>query len=407
MHLNVKKAVSKLSKYFGPSTLVAAAFIGPGTITTCTLAGVHAGYDLLWAMVFSIFATLVLQEMAARLGWVTRQGLGEAINKRYNSGISRYLVFFIVLGAIVVGNAAYESGNLSGGILGLELLFGPLQYYPLVIGLMAFVLLFLGSYKFLETVLVSLVILMSLCFLITAILVKPNIVDIISGIIPNARNFDLMLILGLIGTTVVPYNLFLHASIVSKKWPADAMLSDIRMENRVSIILGGLISMLVIIVAAANRGQLSEVSSAGDLALQLKPLCGSMAPILMGIGLLAAGLSSALTAPLSAAWAAKGLFGWEDNEKGMRFRLVWMCILAIGIVVTLSGLKPIIIIKFAQVTNAVLLPFIAGYLLYLANQKEIMGRFINSMTKNIIGGSVILITLSLSLRSLGKIFNLF
>lgn len=399
--------MSKLSKYFGPSTLVAAAFIGPGTITTCTLAGVSTGYDLLWAMVFSISATLVLQEMAARLGWVTRQGLGEAINKRYKSGLSRYLVFFVVIGAIIIGNAAYESGNLSGGILGLELLFGPFQYFPLIIGLVAFFLLFLGSYKFLETVLVSLVILMSLCFLVTAILVKPDIIEILKGMLPNARNFDLMLILGLIGTTVVPYNLFLHASTVSKKWPADASLSDLRMENRVSIILGGLISMLVIVVAAANRGQLSEVTGAGDLAAQLEPFCGSMAPILMGIGLLAAGLSSALTAPLAAAWAAKGIFNWTEDEKGIRFRMVWMIILGIGIAVTLSGLKPIIIIKFAQVTNALLLPFIAGYLLYLANQKEIMGRFVNSMAKNIIGTSVILITLSLSIRSLGKLFNLF
>ena len=135
-----------LSKYFGPSTLVAAAFIGPGTVTTCTMAGVNSGYTLLWAMIFSIIATVVLQEMAARLGWITRQGLGEAIAKQFPSGVEKGLSIVLVLGAIVIGNAAYEAGNLSGGILGMELLIGEHQVWPIILGTIAFGLLFFGHY---------------------------------------------------------------------------------------------------------------------------------------------------------------------------------------------------------------------------------------------------------------------
>ena len=112
----------KLKKLFGPSTLVAAAFIGPGTVTTCTIAGVTSGYTMLWSMLFSITATIVLQEMSARLGWATGRGLGEAIRTQFDTGIGKYLSAFLVIAAILIGNAAYEAGNLSGGILGLQLI---------------------------------------------------------------------------------------------------------------------------------------------------------------------------------------------------------------------------------------------------------------------------------------------
>ena len=409
MHSNAKTTTDtvRLSKYFGPSTLVAAAFIGPGTVTTCTMAGVKSGYGLLWAMVFSIVATLILQEMSARLGWVTRKGLGEAINSTFTSGLSRIIVFFIIIGAILIGNAAYEAGNLSGGILGLELLFQPARYWPIVIGGLAFSLLLLGNYKFIEKVLVTLVITMSVCFLLTAVLVQPDLTAILKGFVPDFKDMDVLLILGLIGTTVVPYNLFLHASTVSKKWPAESDIADIRMENRVSIIMGGLISMLIIITAAATRGQADAVGNAADLAKQLEPLFGSAAPILMGIGLLAAGLSSGLTAPLAAAWAAKGLFGWKEDEKGIKFRAVWMTILVIGIIVTLTGANMILIIKFAQITNAILLPCIAGFLLYLVNQQKIMEVYSNGLLQNILAGIIILITIFLSLNSFNKLFGFF
>jgi len=393
-------------KYFGPSTLVTAAFIGPGTITTCTMAGVGAAYSLLWALLFSIVATIVLQEMAARLGYVTQEGLGEAINKQFPKGVNRFLVLFLVIGAIIIGNAAYEAGNISGGILGMDLLIGSTSLWPLVLGGIAFGLLFFGKYKLIEKFLIALVIIMSICFLITAILVKPDLVEIFKGFIPHSINGEeLMLVLGLIGTTVVPYNLFLHASTISKKWKSENALKEIRIENFTAIFLGGLISILIIITAAATQDQLTDINSAKDLALQLEPLFGNSAKILMGIGLLAAGLSSTLTAPIAAAYAAKGLFDWPNDENFKYFRLTWMLILGIGVFVAMTGLKPILIIKFAQITNAILLPFIAIYLIYISNSKKILGQYTNSLLSNIIGISVLVITFIISFKSINSIFG--
>ncbi len=397
-----------LKKYFGPSTLVAAAFIGPGTLTTCTMVGVQTSYSLLWAMLFAIIATIVLQEMAARLGFATQQGLGEAFNKQFKTGISRYLVFFLVIGAILIGNAAYEAGNISGGVLGLDLIAGEFKLWPVVIGIFCFLLMYFGQYKWIERILISLVIIMSLCFLITVIMVKPNLSDVLKGFIPTAASFDnFLLIMAVIGTTVVPYNLFLHASTISKKWSTKDSLRDLRIENIIAIVLGGIISMLIIITAASSSGAVEEVRSAKDLAIQLEPLFGQSAKWFMGIGLMAAGISSALTAPLAAAYAAKGLFSWSDDETNIKFRSVWMIILLIGVLVSITDVERVLIIKFAQITNALLLPFIAIYLLYISNVKKLMGQYTNGMVSNILGGIVVLVAIMLSLKSLNGIFGFF
>lgn len=116
--------IKKWFENIGPGTLVAAAFIGPGTVTICTIAGVNFGFNLLWTMLLSVIATIVLQEMAARLGVISQKGLSEVIREEIKIPAVKYVVMLLILGAIVVGNAAYEAGNISGGILGLETIFG-------------------------------------------------------------------------------------------------------------------------------------------------------------------------------------------------------------------------------------------------------------------------------------------
>lgn len=394
-----------MKKFFGPSTLVAAAFIGPGTLTTCTIVGVQSSYSLLWAMLFAIVTTILLQEMSARLGFITQSGLGEAFNAQFQKGFARVLVFFLVIGAILIGNAAYEAGNISGGILGLDLLLGEMKVWPLIIGGICFVLLFIGKYKWIESILIAMVLLMSLCFLITAILVKPDISEILAGFVPNnLGSTDFFLVAAVIGTTVVPYNLFLHASTISKKWKPGDSIKELRTENGVSVALGGLISILIIITAASSGDAVNTITGAKDLAIQLEPLFGESAKWFMGLGLMAAGISSALTAPLAAAYAAKGLFGWKD-EKQLPFRMIWMGILICGVLVAITDLPRVAVIQFAQITNALLLPFTAIYLLYTCNSKTLLGKYANGWKTNTLAIFVVLITLMLSLRSLNGIFG--
>lgn len=407
--------IKKWFQNIGPGTLVTAAFIGPGTVTLCTLAGVNFGMNLLWAMLLSIIATIVLQEMAARLGIVSQKGLSEVIREEIKQPFFRQFITVLILSAIVVGNASYEAGNISGGILGLETIFGEwsislgnfsLNIMSLVIGIIAFVLLYVGNYKFLEKALVTLVLLMSFSFLITAIVTKPNILEILKGMfVPKFPDKSLWTIIGLIGTTVVPYNLFLHASLVKEKWKTSRDLSAAKKDTVISIILGGLVSVAIIVSAAAIPTK--NINNAADLAQSLVPLYGEFAKYFLALGLFAAGITSAITAPLAAAYVAKGCLGWKDGLKSKRFRAVWIFILVIGVVFSSVGIKPIEIIKFAQVANGMLLPIIAGILLWIMNKKSLLGKFSNSKMQNFVGLIILAISIFLGLKSILKVFNVF
>jgi Mn2+/Fe2+ NRAMP family transporter len=406
--------MKKFFKNIGPGPLVAAAFIGPGTVTLCTLAGVNFGYTLLWAMVLSILATIVLQEMAARLGIVSQKGLSEVIRQEIKNPVLRGFAIVLILSAIVIGNAAYEAGNISGGALGMQTLFGnqtldlydlKLSITPMFIGLLAFILLYIGNYKVLEKVLVFLVILMSLAFFTTAIITKPNVLDIAKGmLIPKFPDKSILTIIGLIGTTVVPYNIFLHASLAKTKWKEKNDLHFARKDTIIAVILGGLVSMCIIISASSITGQ--EITNASDLAKGLEPLFGVNAKYFLSIGLFAAGITSAITAPLAAAFVASGCLGWSTNLKSAKFRAVWMFILGLGVVFSSIGFKSIEIIKFAQVANGLLLPIIAGFLLWVMNKSIVLGAYKNSKLQNVFGIIILIITIFLGVKGILSVFKL-
>jgi len=401
-------------KNIGPGTLVAAAFIGPGTVTLCTLAGVNFGLNLLWAMLLSILATIVLQEMAARLGIVSQKGLSEVIRNEIKTPFLRHFITILILSAIVIGNASYEAGNISGGILGLETVFGDavftigslsLNGMSLIIGVIAFTLLYIGNYKFLERALIALVLVMSLSFIITAIITKPNLLNVLKGLfIPKFPKQSLLTIIGLIGTTVVPYNLFLHAALVKERWKSTKDLKHATKDTIISIILGGLVSMAIIISAASLQN--TTITNGADLAKSLAPLYGNFSKYFIAIGLFAAGITSAITAPLAAAYVAKGCLGWNGGLKSKKFRAVWLFILLLGVLFSLIGIKPIEIIKFAQVANGMLLPIIAGILLWIMNKASVLGKFKNTVLQNIFGFTILAVSLFLGLKSILKVFNL-
>ena len=389
----------KWIKDIGPGVLIAAAFIGPGTVTLCSIAGASFGYSLLWALLLSIIATIVLQEMALRIGLITNKGLAEVIQNSIKSKILNRLIILLILCAILIGNAAYEAGNITGGSLGLIALTGKesLNLSPLIIGSIAFTVLYIGSYKVIERSLILLVIIMSLSFLITSIITKPDLGELIKGLfVPTINSGNLIIILGLIGTTVVPYNLFLHSSLVKEKWNSIDKLKTARIESFVSILLGGIVSMAIIIAAATVKGD--NINTVIDLAKGLEPLYGDYAIYFLGIGLFASGVTSSITAPLAAAYVAKSCFGWRRSLKSLNFRLVWIFILLIGVVVSLLKLNPIEVIKFAQFSNFLLLPIIAIILFWLINNKSIINNNYSYKLQNILVAIIILITIILGVK---------
>jgi manganese transport protein len=417
----------------GPGLLVTAAFIGPGTVTTASTAGARFGYQLLWAILFSVLATIVLQEMAARLGLVTRLGLGEALRVTIQNPVARLIAGLLVVVAIGFGNAAYQTGNLAGAHLGMETLTGwsltyewpiplsesseagsvwPIKMWPLAFAAFAWGVLWYGNYRIVERVLIGLVVVMSGVFICTACLVPPEWTQLATGLtIPQIPPEAWLTTMALIGTTVVPYNLFLHASAVQEKWPRElgtkAALRAARIDSLVSISIGGVVTMAIVATAAGALFGTAQELSGSDMARQLEPMLGtSAARIMFAIGLTAAGLTIAITAPLAAAYATAGICGWPKDLPSRQFRWVWGSVLIIGALLATSLTRsPSQVIVVAQVAGGILLPLIALFLLLVVNQSKLMGEFRNRLIANVLGGIVVVVTSGLGTMTLLRAFG--
>lgn len=385
-------------------SVVSAAFIGPGTITTAAKSGAAFGTELLWALLFSTFACLLLQEAAARLTIVSGKNLGQAIAHQFEKSKSKILVLLLVLGAIILGAAAYEMGNLLGAVAGFRLIFNiPAYVLVVIIGVLAAIILNIPSLKVISIIMGFVVVLMGIGFLFTAILIKPSFSGIIQGAfiprIPSSPQAGL-LVLGLIGTTIVPYNLFLGSGISNKT----QTVKEMRFGLAIAILLGGLFSMAVLVVGTSVLAEFSFE----ELAATLQQKIGLAGKYLLGFGLFAAGFTSAVTAPLAAAITLKSLFGNKNPEKwqanSLNFKLGWLLVLLVGMGFAIGNVKPIPAIILAQALNGFLLPFVSIFLFMVINNNQITRGQANPLHLNILMIIVIFITLVLGLNSATKAF---
>lgn len=371
-------------------SILAAAFIGPGTVTTAATAGASFGTTLAWALVFSTLATLVLQEFAARLTITTGDDLGRTLALRFPSWVR-----WLAAAAVAVGCAAYEAGNLLGGVSGVELLWeGSRIPGTLVATLFAALLLWFARTEVVARILGVVVALMGICFGIAAVGADISWASLLrDAFVPRLPEGSTTLAMALVGTTVVPYNLFLGSAIAHGQ-----DLREMRWGLCVAIPLGGLISLMVLVVGSALEGTMEFARLASVLELRL----GAAGPWVLGIGLFAAGFSSALTAPLATALALRGIFGderaqtWRDH--GRWSRLIKLAVLGIGAAVALSGVRPVPAIVAAQLLNGLLLP-IAAAVLWWAMRNE------NRPWLNAAGLVVLLVATGLGLRSIARVFG--
>lgn len=404
----------KRLKNLGPGLIIAAAFIGPGTITTASKAGASYGFVLLWALVFSTIATIILQEMSGRLGIVTRKGLGEAL-RQIKQPLLRLVAIILVIAAIFFGNTAFEMGNITGAAIGLEVATNiSSQIWAGMIAIFAFLLLILGAYKLIEKVLILLVSLIGFAFLTTTIMViitQPNhLLSLLKGmIIPTLPEGSLLIVIALIGTTLVPYNLFLQANAVVEKWPESVAtkqaVNESRFDTVISIALGGIITLGVASTSAAILGtQNANIDNIETMIKLLEPLLGNAAKYCFALGFFGAGLSSTLTAPLATAYAVSGTLGWKINFQNSRFRAIWIIVLVVGSILAITGKRPIESILFAQAANGLLLPFVATFLLLVMNSPS-LGEFRNHKTANLLGFCVVFVAFGLGIFKILKVFS--
>lgn len=403
-------ATKQRSAWLGPGLLISASFIGPGTVTTATVTGASYGFALAWAIVFSIIATIILQEMSARLGLMGKISTGEAMRATFESPVAKLLMIALIVTAIGIGGAAYAGGDTTGTALALsDVTRLPVPVLSGIIAAVLVLLLLTGSYKFFERFMTALVIVLVGVFLVTAVAVKPDIGALLHGMfVPGVPAGAAVTAIALIGTTVVPYNVFLHSNLVQEKWgdePQDLALKKARVDTVVSISIGGLITLAILTTAATVMfSQGLEAESAADLAEPLRPMLGDAAPWVLAIGLFAAGMTSAVAGPLGAAYAICGVMGWSRDLKDSKFRAIYLTVVIVGAIIAITGVNPVQVIILAQAANGILLPVVAFFLLYTMNNKKLLGEHVNGLATNVIGGIIFVITVVLGGMTLIDLF---
>lgn len=398
-----KKGFFTKLKNIGPGAIVAAAIVGPGTITAASQAGAGFGATLIWALVFSVLATMFLQEMSTRLGIMTRKDLGTAFREQFDNPILKFIAVAIVIAAIGIGNAAYETGNIVGGASGIAIITGtPIRLWGIVLGVGIGLLLWFGNYKVIEKFFVIMVLIISLSFLITAIVIKPDLGSIFSGaFIPKIPNGSIMFVISLIGTTIVPYTLFLQSATVQERWKGKEGISEGRFDIIFSMIVVGIISIAIVVSAAVAFPLGTNIDDPSDMAQQLQPLLGSWAKYVFAIGIFGAGATSVMSASLAAAYAISGALGWGLNLKSLKFRAIWMIIILAGVIFSGVGYSPTEIIVFAQYANGLILPIIVLFMIFVMSNRRRLGEYVNKTWMNVVAWVVFAITVLLALQSFG------
>jgi manganese transport protein len=325
-----------------------------------------------------------------------------------NSRIGRSVIVLTLI-AIVTGCAAFEAGNILGAVAGISIISDQIPDIAivLIIGMVAAVLLWKGTITQIATLLGFIVALMGICFVVTAFMIPHDFSELIrSGLTPVIPVGAELLVLGLIGTTVVPYNIFLGSGLKHAQTP-----SEMKISMMIAIGLGGFVSVAILLTGTAIAGSFSFEALSEALSNQL----GAAGPWLLGIGLLGAGLSSALTAALAAAITAKSLLITPENreywaETGIRFKAVWGLVLGIGLLFGTLNLQPVPIIILAQALNGIILPVIAVILFLLMNNDRVLPKeHQNGLLYNAATSVVVFLTILIGItnlfRALSRIFE--
>jgi NRAMP (natural resistance-associated macrophage protein)-like metal ion transporter len=386
---------------FGPGFITANVDNDPGGILTYSQAGAKFGYALLWTLIPTTIALIVVQEMAARMGAVTGKGLADLIREEF--GLRATFFTMVVLGLADLGNIVAEFAGLASG-MGI---FQVSKYLVVPLGaLLVWTVVVKGSYKPVEKILI-LFSLIYFAYPVSAILAHPNwrqaIHDTIVPVISSKSDY-LVLVVGLVGTTITPWmQFYLQASIV-EKGIGKRQYGLCRLDVILGCIITDVIAFFIVVACAATlyvSGN-HDIGDVGQAAQALKPLAGRFAALLFAIGLINASLLSAAILPLATAYNICEGLGVESgiNKKfseAPTFYWIYTFLIAGGAGFVLIPRLPLIkVILFSQVANGVLLPFVLIFMLKLVNKTELMGNYKNSRFGNIVAWSTSIIMMMLS-----------
>lgn len=385
----------------GPGIITANVDNDAGGITTYSLAAANYGYSILWMMIPTTIALVVVQEMCARMGAVTGKGLSDLIRESFGVKVTFYVMIALLLTNL--GNSISEFAGIAAS---LEI-FGVSKYISVPLSAVAVWLLIVkGSYKTVEKVFLV-ACLVYIAYPIAAFMAGPdwNIV-LKASVTPSFKSDSayLMTLIGIVGTTIAPWMQFYQQAAVVEK----GITADQYNFSRIDVIFGCIMAIVVaffMMVACASSIHLHglKIETAADAALALKPLVGQHASTLFAFGLFNASLFAACILPLSTAYYICEGMGWEsgvdkDFEQAPQFFWLFTIIIVISAGLILIPNAPLLAIMFiSQVVNGAVLPFVLIFMLKLINDKNLMGDYTNGPAFNTIAWITVAIMIVLTM----------
>jgi NRAMP (natural resistance-associated macrophage protein)-like metal ion transporter len=376
---SIRRRVLLVLAFMGPGIIAANAGNDAGGIATYASAGAQFGYRTLFAMVLVTIALVVVQEMCARLGAYTGEGLGSLIREQFSIRVTAF-----ALVALVVANVGLVVSEFAGIAAAMQLLHVSRFISVPVAALVIWALVVFGSYKYAE----RLFLLLSLVFFaypVSAFLSHPNYGQAGAQLAyPHflASKAFLLLVVALIGTTITPYMQFYVAAAVADRGIGPADYGGERIDTVAGSIFANLISIFIIVATAAAIKVRAPLQTAKQAAEALGPVAGRFATQLFAVGLLGASALAAAIVPLSTAYAISEATGAERSvSKSFRqaplFLGLFTAQVFIGGAVALIPGNLIKLLVDAQILNGLITPILLTYVLMLANRRSVLGDAVN------------------------------
>ena len=372
----------------GPGFITANVDNDPGGILIYSQAGAKFGYQLLWTLIPITLALIVVQEMAARMGAVTGKGLSDLIREEF--GLRATFFTMVVLGLADFMNIISEFAGLASG-MGI---FGISKYLVVPIGaILVWSIIVRGRYKPVERILLV-ASLVYFAYPVSAFLAKPDW-DLVlkQTFIPTlSSNPDyLVMVVGLIGTTITPWMQFYLQAAVVEKGVDTRHYGLCRLDVVTGCIVTDVIAFFIVVACGATiyHSNHPEINDVAQAAIALRPFAGRFASLLFAIGLINASLLSAAILPLATSYNVCEGLGFEsgiDKRFAEAPVFYWLYTLLIGggaAVVLIPNLPLFKVLIYSQVVNGVLLPFVLVYMLLLINRPRLMGVFKNGRWQNV------------------------
>ena len=381
MQKKIKKEFSlkTLLSFLGPGFLVTVGFVDPGNWATNIEGGAKFGYELLWVVTLGTIMLIIIQHIAAKLGIATGKSLAVNIRDSFPKPVTAFLGFTVVLACI-----ATDVAELLGGGIGFSLLFGiPLWAGSLITLLLKIFLVISQRYHRIETIIVSFLGIITLCYLAELWMVKPDWTATATAlVVPKVRSESIYIALAILGALVMPHNIFLHSNVIhSRKWGISEeekmdLLRYEKMDTLLAMTLGWIVNSSMIIVAAAiffkNKIPVNTLEQA---SATLIPIVGHYASLLFAIALIFSGVGSSMTSSMAEADVITGFLGKPEDPQTPLYRLSVFVTAIPAFMIILFSIESYKILIFSQVILSIQLPFTLLPLLILSRNQKLMGSF--------------------------------